>query len=416
MTQLVSYWHRTSPEIHLSNDVPPTATIGVIGGGITGVALCYFLAKLGVKPLLLEQEMLASGATGRNGGFVSLGPARGYLDAVEHLGHKQAEQILRFTQENRGLLLRLIEEEKIACGYHEPGSIHLILDEMQWRDLTREADALRANQIAAAMLDRSEVQSLVATPLARAALGGRFFPDTVLHPVLLVQALMQAAQRLGAHFCRCTAWRLAIQGRHLSLKTTHGTIAMERLVIATNAGISTLLPSLPITPVRGQMLSYAPLPPIFSAGMSSSLTNSGEYWHQRSDGAILLGGCRAVAPHADVGIQENRPTFEVQHALEEVLPRFFPKLESLRVQYRWGGLMAFTPDLLPLADQLPDQPVWAVGGFSGHGMPFVLRLAQLIANELVTGEHHPDLRPFRFQRFPTLHQEKRFFKRNTFPS
>ncbi len=49
------------------------------------------------------------------------------------------------------------------------------------------------------------------------------------------------------------------------------------------------------------------------------------------DETIVLGGCRAIAPEGDVGIQESEPTKDVQDALERVFPRLFPRLSPLHV-------------------------------------------------------------------------------------
>jgi gamma-glutamylputrescine oxidase len=133
------------------------------------------------------------------------------------------------------------------------------------------------------------------------------------------------------------------------------------------------------------MLAYAPTATVFPVGMSASITDTGEYWQQRTDGTIVLGGCRAAAPGSDEDIQLSIPTSEVQTALEQVFPRLFPSLHELHIEYRWAGLMAFTPDYLPIADRVPGKPnIWVVGGFSGHGMPFGMRLSQLLAEAVVS--------------------------------
>ena len=136
--------------------------------------------------------------------------------------------------------------------------------------------------------------------------------------------------------------------------------------------------------------------------MAVNITGTGEYWQQTLDSSIVLGGCRAAAPQKDVNVRNSGPTQEVQPALEQVFPRLFPTLSGLSVTQRWAGLMAFTPDYLPIADVVPYmQGVWVVGGFSGHGMPFGMRLGQLLA-EAVTSNAVPDaLLPFRLTR-PTL--------------
>jgi gamma-glutamylputrescine oxidase len=116
----------------------------------------------------------------------------------------------------------------------------------------------------------------------------------------------------------------------------------------------------------------------------------------------LLGGCRAVAPDNDVNARVAQPTAAVQAALEQVFPRLFPALGALRVVQRWAGLMAFTPDYLPIADRVPGLPhAWVVGGFSGHGMPFGMRMGQLLAEAAIADSAPAALEPFRINR-PTL--------------
>jgi glycine/D-amino acid oxidase-like deaminating enzyme len=62
-------------------------------------------------------------------------------------------------------------------------------------------------------------------------------------------------------------------------------------------------------------------------------------------------------------------------------------------------MMAFTRDYLPIVDRVPDMPgVLVVGGFCGHGMPFALRLGQLMAEALNGRAWPPELLPFRLNR------------------
>ena len=44
----------------------------IIGGGIHGASLAYHLSILGLKPLILEKQFIASGATGRSSGLVRM--------------------------------------------------------------------------------------------------------------------------------------------------------------------------------------------------------------------------------------------------------------------------------------------------------------------------------------------------------
>jgi glycine/D-amino acid oxidase-like deaminating enzyme len=82
-----------------------------------------------------------------------------------------------------------------------------------------------------------------------------------------------------------------------------------------------------------------------------------------------------------VGNDDTTPSTDVQTALDRVLPWLFPSLPRLEVTHRWAGLMAFTPDRLPILDRVPGLPgAWLLSSCSGHGMSLIPRLAELVAD------------------------------------
>jgi gamma-glutamylputrescine oxidase len=399
----VSYWQKTVTYPLLSDDLPSEVDVAIVGAGIAGAAIGYWLARAGVPCVLLEQSKLAHEATGRNGGLLSIGPAESYPAAIARLGHETVYAVLTLTRQSQTLLRQVLEEESIDCDYRELRSLSLALDRDQLTELTQEAMALQADGVVPTILGRPQVQELINAPLGPDIVGGRLMPGTVLlHPIRLVQGLVKAAQRYGhMSTCTTTVLRLVPHGRNVEIHTTRGLLWAERAIVAVNAWTGELLPQLAhlITPVRGQILAYAPTMPVFTMGMSASLTPTGEYWQQRYDGTIILGGCRATAPKHDVGVRLNRPTEVVQMALEQVFPRLFPHLTLPPIASRWAGAMAFTPDYLPIVDRVPDMPgAIVVGGFCGHGMPFALRVGQLLTEALTREEWPTALAPFRLDR------------------
>jgi glycine/D-amino acid oxidase-like deaminating enzyme len=248
----------------------------------------------------------------------------------------------------------LLGEEAIDCDYREPGHLHLALGDAQLAALAGDVAALCADGFVADLLERRQLQALIATPLGPTISGGVFAPeDGLLHSAQLVYGLAAAAERHGALLATGTALiGLTPDGGGLLARTTRGDLRADAAVVAANAWIDQIIPALAgcVTPVRGQALAFAPAPAIFAHGMGAALTPTGEYWQQAPDGTIVLGGCRAVAPGQDVGIRDSRPTPEVQTALEQALPQLFPALVGLRVARRWAGPMAFTADYLPIAD------------------------------------------------------------------
>jgi gamma-glutamylputrescine oxidase len=402
----LSHWHATAPDAGVpADDLPATAEVAVIGGGILGVSATYWLARGGARPVLIEQEMIGWGATGRNGGFVTTGTAEGFLGSVARVGREATRAIWQLTLETKPLLRGILADEGFACDYRDPGNLSLALTDEQYAGQQRTVAALQAEGFPGTLLDRAGVQDRIGTPLGPEIRGGIYGPENgLVHSAKLVRGLAAAARQHGALLCQATVTNLTPANGVTRIVTDNGVLEASAVIVAANAWTDELVPALAgiITPVRGQVLAYAPLPRVFTTGVGAAVTPTGEYWQQALDGTIVLGGCRAVAPNGEVGLRESATTPGVQAALEGVFPRLFPKLTGLHVARRWAGLMAFTPDYLPIADRAPGLPgVWVAGGFCGHGMPFGIALGKRLAEAATSDTPPRAIAPLRLDR-PTL--------------
>jgi glycine/D-amino acid oxidase-like deaminating enzyme len=325
-----------------------------------------------------------------------------YPAAIQRLGHTVARAVMSISYENQAVLRNVLAEEGIDCHYREPGSLGLALGEAQVPQMQASIAALQADGFSAQWLERDEVQAHIHTPLGAEIVGGKFLPGQALvHSARLIQGLVQAAQRHGAEVYQARALHLAQDGESVRVETDRGVLNANAVVLAVNAWTSELIPEVRelIIPVRGQILAYAPVAPVFSSAVFAALTETEEYWQQTLDGSLVLGGCRALAPGRDIGVWESTPTEEIQAALEQIFPRLFPQLAGLRVAQRWAGLMDFTPDRIPIVDRVPGmEGAWFVGGLSGHGMPFGMRIGQMLAQMVSTGVAPDALWPFKLAR------------------
>ena len=88
-----------------------------------------------------------------------------------------------------------------------------------------------------------------------------------------------------------------------------------------------------------------------------------DYWQQRPDGTIALGGARDVGGESE-WTHDATPTDVVQAALEH---RLREKLGvSAAITHRWAAIVSYTPDDLPIVREVR-RGVWAIGGYSGTG-------------------------------------------------
>jgi len=392
-----SYWQATYPTAPLGQTLPAGVDLAVVGGGILGAATAYAAARDGARVALIEQQGVAWGASGRNGGFLTEGAALSYTSAIKRFGRDTARTIWQVTCDNRALARQIIGEERIDCWYREAGNLHFSLSPAEQEEDAATVEAMRADGFGAELLTRAQTQALVGTELGPMIRGARYASYAgLVHSTRFVGGLAAAAQARGAALVEATVTRI----EHGKVTTSAGAIKARAVVIAANAWISQLVPDTRdiILPVRGQALSYAPTAPVFGPGMGAAVTPTGEYWQQTLDGSIVIGGARAVRPDKDVGALRHDTTGDVQQGIEAVLPALFPALPPLQVTRRWAGPMAFTPDYVPLADHAPGEPnIWFAGGFCGHGMPFGLIFGKLLAQAALGGDVH-QLAPFRMGR------------------
>jgi gamma-glutamylputrescine oxidase len=401
----VSFWQSTARADVRYSELPATADVVIIGGGIMGTSSAYFAALAGLKTVLIDQVALAYGATGRNGGFIGHGAADSYSNVREKYGAATAQSIWNYTLRTRALVKDMMAREDFDFHHRVHGALGMALSE-------EEASAMRASIAAyeadggekgeSIWLDHPEAQALVDTPISEETVGCVYRPHSALvHSAKLVYGLGAAAVRHGATLSIGKVNAIVQSGAGVRVETYTGAISARAVIVTGNAWSDELFPQLRgvITPVRGQVLSYAPSKRVFQAGMGASVTPTGEYWQQTLDGSILIGGCRADAPDREWNIREDALRDEVQTPLEQVIPRLFPQLTNLTVERRWAGPMAFTADYLPVIDAAPGlENAWVAGGFNGSGMGFGMVTGATLVEAVTTGAKPAALAPFALDR------------------
>ncbi|TVS01449.1 MAG: FAD-binding oxidoreductase, partial [Phycisphaerales bacterium] len=112
----------------------------VIGAGVAGLSAALHLEHRGVRPIVLERHRVASGASGRNAGFLMRGVAESYAAACDSLGRELTRHAWRFTEDN----LRALRELGVAHtpGFRERASCLLALNDAEAHDLERSASLM----------------------------------------------------------------------------------------------------------------------------------------------------------------------------------------------------------------------------------------------------------------------------------
>lgn len=387
-----SLWlaRRSSPPV----EVP----VAVVGGGIVGLSTAYWLARMGADPVVLEAGALAGRASGRNAGFLLTGSPQPYLRLEEEIGPEAARAFWELTRENRELLrAEVLEparaEARVECRFQPEGSWLASVDggEAGTEELRESGERLAELGFEVEWREGPEVERASGSPRIRAALHQP--RDGGLDPVLLCRGLAAA----GRFPVRTGAWVHALEprGDRVEVVADGGSVLAERVVVAVNAYAPELVPDAArdVRPVRGQMLSTVPADRLMTGVWY--LDEGFQYVRQLDDGAIIVGGGRRGAEATEVGYAEH-PTAGVQGALERFVGETYPALDPGTIERRWAGVMAFTPDHLPRAGDVPELPgaVYAAG-FNGHGMSLGFVTGRWLARRAVQGGSGPLLPPAR---------------------
>lgn len=354
------YWLEDPLEARADRRLDGPVDVAVVGGGVTGCACARMLAEAGLRVRLHEARQIASGASGRNGGFALRGGAAPYDVSADSIGRERAAAYWRATEQALDRIEALGDD-----AFARTGSLRLAADDEEAAQLRREFELLRQDGFDVEW--REELDEPVRSLFAAAMFHP---PDAALQPARWVRRLAALAAEAGAEL------------REESRVASIDELEADQIVVATDGYPSGLLGPLEglIIPTRGQMLATEPLPErLFDCPHYSR--HGFDYWQQREDGRILAGGFRDTALDDEFTTSE-----ETTPAIQASLERLVSDLVGWPVvpTHRWAGLFGFVPDFMPVAGRIPGSDrLWVSAGYSGHGMVLGFMCGELVANAIL---------------------------------
>ena len=356
-------------------ELPSTADVVIIGGGVMGASTAYHLALAGWKNVVLleREDLLGQGATGRCAGGVR------YQFATE--------VNIRLSLASLPMIERLHEETGVDPLYRPCGYLLVATREQDAAAFARNVALQNALGVRSLWMSADEIRRRLPTMSFEDALGGAFHDkDGLADPNSVVQGYAAAGRRLGVHVTT-QSQVVSIEvtdGRVQSVETTRGRLPCRHVVNAAGpwlgqvgamAGVD-----VPVQPVRRQMATTTALPDLpanfpFVVDFAQSL-----YFHREGAGVLTGMSNPAQAPGFDQSIDT---AWEVT-ALEQAAHRM-PMLERAGRLSAWAGLYEVTPDAHPIFGPTPVEGFWVVGGFSGHGFMHGPISGKLMAEFLTLG-------------------------------
>lgn len=323
-----------------------TADLAIVGAGFTGLwtALLAKETDPSLDVVLLEAEETASGASGRNGGFVAASLTHGFLNGLERWP-SDLGALTRMGQANLEAIAQAVAHYQIDCDFQRSGELTMATEPYQLDELRLLPELATPYGERLEWLEAEQARALVDSPTY---LGGLYNRRGVAmaNPARLAWGLRRACLDLGVRLYEHTpVRRLDGRGPAVFVHTPHGRVRARWVALATNAYPPLLKRlSVYIAPVYDYALVSEPLSLEQRASIQwhgrQGLGDSGNQFHYAwitPDGRILWGGYDAVY-HWNNGFGkafEQSP--ESFGRLAEHFFQTFPPLEGLRFTHAWGG-------------------------------------------------------------------------------
>ena len=380
----------------------------VIGGGLLGSAVTYYLAKAGATVRLVERAQLNSAASSQNAGSLHFQLEYRMIENGSEAARKAAEAMpLHLDAQNAWAGLE--QELGMPVGVSQHGGFMVAETPQQIETLKQKVMLERASGLDVELLDGAQVRNR-APYLSEQILGAAFCAkEGKADPRSCVLAYAAAAARLGARIdsglgvstlnYEQGVWRVHFSdGSECLSRTLAITAGAWSGRIAAMAGVS-----LPVSPVALTMTTTVRTSPMINhliqhAGRRLSLK-------QTSDGNILIGGGWPARLHHVNGVidLDRRPELLINSLTGNMSAALavVPALKKLSILRVWTGTTALVADQLPLLGEVPkSHGLYIATG----GSAFTLgpTYARLLAERILGRPTTLDITPFDPRRFGSL--------------
>lgn len=379
----------------------------VIGGGVIGTAVTYYLAKNDVSVALAEKGDIAEGTSSKCDGNVLINDKMPGYDCA-------------LAKKSQDLFPGLAKEIDYDFHWTQKGSLYLIESEEEMEAARVYCGKLASEGMPVRMLDKYEVHE--DEPLAAPDIIGGLETkcDGSVDPMALTYGLTHGARKSGAKIL--TGWtveRIKTNGDgSFNVFTDKGEICAKKVVNAAGVWAPEIGKmvglDIPIKPRKGHILvSDHTLPvarrKVVEFGYIMTKFEGSNYKRKVSPEIEKYGIAFVFEPtHADnfligssrqfVGI-DIRCDMEVLRPMAQRAIRFFPVIRDINVIRSYAGVRPCTPDHFPIISETKVPGFFVAAGHEGDGIGLSLITGKLISQMICGQVPDIDVKPLSLSRF-----------------
>ncbi|HOP08098.1 MAG TPA: FAD-binding oxidoreductase [candidate division Zixibacteria bacterium] len=348
----------------------------IIGGGIIGVSVAFYLAreKYGNVVLLEKETLLGTGSTCKAAG----GIRAQFSDKTN----------IRMSMLSAEIFTRFKDETGHDALFDQVGYMFLLEEEDAIKRFTADYELQKSLGLNVSLLKPEDIKQIAPQVSLEGIQLATFCPDDGLgDPAEFLTGYEKAAREHGAEIAIETeATGIVVEsGKVTGVKTNQGDISTP-LVIDCAGPLSKYVGKLAgvevrVEPIRRQIVTTGPLSFIRPDFPMVVDVKSGLYCHKESKGMLLGWADPAVQPSTDISVDPDYTDIILEKALDRI-----PQLEEAEIANQWAGLYEVTPDHRSIIGYNTElEGMFHATGFSGHGFMHA-PAAGLVTSQILTGK------------------------------
>jgi len=381
-----------------------SSDVVIIGGGIIGASIAYFLAKENIEVTILEKNEMASGTSSKcDGNILAIDKDPGFDSQMSLKSQKLVHQ--------------LKDELDIPFEYRNPGSILVCESEEEMEAANKWVKQQTEAGLPFNMLTREDLRN-ESKYFSDDLYGGlECETDSTVNPYMLTYSLFNQATVHGARLIEhCEVKRITKIDRDFLLETNKGTVKAKKVINA--AGIwapkigEMLDVDIPIFPRKGQIIvasrqELVGLRKVMEFGyliskfggerqVSADVEKYGValVFEPTESQNFLIGSSREFAGY------DTKVNTKVTHLIAKRALRFYPKMADMAVIRTYAGLRPWTSDNLPIISHVDEVPgFYVAAGHEGDGISLSAITGKVLSEMILEKETSIDIEPLKLSRF-----------------
>ncbi|QQG38909.1 MAG: FAD-binding oxidoreductase [Candidatus Woesearchaeota archaeon] len=206
----------------------------IVGGGITGVSIAYFLAKRGEKDVvLIEKGFIGSGATGRAAGILTPDAEIDLKDSIKLYGNEKGLFYWYATLDGVHTIKSIVKKNKVRCDFENDPTIYGEFNYKTFCNVIDEYKIQKKFHQKVKLLLKGDLEKEIHTKIFKDAILAH--TGASINPLMFVQNLSKIAEKNGVKIFEMTS--LKGINRNTAI-TSNGRIKFNKIILAIDSNIN----------------------------------------------------------------------------------------------------------------------------------------------------------------------------------